>query len=65
MDISTITHVTSDYIKNALEESAKASKQRRIGRNPVFFRRVNEYSRFADCPGKGKCSITVHSSCKR
>ncbi len=26
MDISTITHVTSDYIKNALEESAKASK---------------------------------------
>ena len=24
MDISTITHVTSDYIKNALEESAKA-----------------------------------------
>ena len=90
MDISTITHVTSDYIKNALEESAKGfktenrdfgsvfqsalgmvdetnelQKQRRIGRNPVFFRRVNEYSRFADCPGKGKCSITVHSSCER
>ena len=27
MDISTITHVTSDYIKNALEESAKASNR--------------------------------------
>ena len=31
MDISTITHVTSDYIKNALEESAKASKTENFG----------------------------------
>ena len=90
MDISTITHVTSDYIKNALEESAKASKTENRDFGSVFQSALgmvdetnelqnsaesaeiqfslgesNEYSRFADCPGKGKCSITVHSSCKR
>ena len=36
MDISTITHVTSDYIKNALEESAKASKTENRDFGSVF-----------------------------
>ena len=36
MDISTITHVTSDYIKNALEESSKASKTENRDFGSVF-----------------------------
>lgn len=36
MDISTITYVTSDYIKNALEESAKASKTENRDFGSVF-----------------------------
>ena len=36
MDISTITHVTSDYITNALEESSKASKTENRDFGSVF-----------------------------
>ena len=51
MDISTITHVTSDYIKNALEESATASKteNRDFGRvfpsAPVSYTHLDVYKR--------------------
>ena len=49
MDISTITHVTSDYIKNALEESAKASKTENRDFGSVFQSALGMVMRQMNC----------------